>query len=188
MLKHQKAACSLWLNKDIWPLWLSRLDLLQMCMFSYHVLWSLAPWIEPSARLSVCGWALGLNRKWSLASLESRLGLYHWLPTLDTVPKDYSHCKLLRNFKDQQRTAGRHRCFTNKLLISRVKHCREYLQVLCSHLRFRCVLLLVVTVLSMADIWVFLPVGMMNTVDGVSDGLCSSVAFGQRRHTLTQGV
>lgn len=57
-----------------------------------------------------------------------------------------------------------------------------------SYLRFGCVLLVVVAVLSVADIRVLLPVGMMKTVDCVSDGLGSSEAFGQRRHTLTQGV
>lgn len=51
---------------------------------SYHALWSLAPWIELSARLSVCGWVQFRTRSWNLAFLGWRLGLFRWSPAADT--------------------------------------------------------------------------------------------------------
>lgn len=58
---------------------------LQNCQYSHRVLWSPAPWIEPSVHLSVCGWFLFLTQRWDLASLEWRWGLCRWLPALDTA-------------------------------------------------------------------------------------------------------
>lgn len=92
-------------------LWLSRLLSPQNCLYSHHVLWSLAPWIEPSVRLSVCGWVLCLTRRWDLASLEWRWGLCRWLPALCTAQDKYI-------FRNRQQTAGRHRAFANKLLVT----------------------------------------------------------------------
>lgn len=95
-------------------LWLSRLLSPQNCLYSHRVLWSLAPWIEPSVRLSVCGWVLCLTRRWDLASLEWRWGLCRWLPALGTAQDKYI-------FRNRQQTAGRHRAFANKLLVTRVR-------------------------------------------------------------------
>lgn len=64
------------------------------CLFSHHVLWSLAPWIEPSVRLSVCGWVQCLTRSGDLASLEWRWGLCHWLPALDTAQDETGNKQL----------------------------------------------------------------------------------------------
>lgn len=52
---------------------------------SHRAQWSLDPWIEPSSRLSVCGWALPLTRRWNSASLEWKWGLCCCLPAADTA-------------------------------------------------------------------------------------------------------
>lgn len=106
-------------------LWLSRLLWFASCLqavcrlFSHRALWSLAPWIEPSVHLSVCGWVLCLTRSWGLASLEWRWGLCCWLPALETTQNKQTFNKLQVHFRDGQQTAGRHRSFANKPLVSR---------------------------------------------------------------------
>ncbi len=108
-------------------LWLSRLLGLQaVCklfcrLFSHRALWSLAPWIEPSVHLSVCGWVLCLTRSWDSASLEWRWGLCRWLPALETTQDKQTFNKLQVHFRDRQQTAGRHKSFANKPLVSRVR-------------------------------------------------------------------
>lgn len=52
---------------------------------SHRAQWSLDPWIEPSSRLSVCGRALRLSRRWNSASLEWKWGLCCWLPAAETA-------------------------------------------------------------------------------------------------------
>lgn len=51
---------------------------------SHRAQWSLDPWIEPSSRLSVCGWAPRLTRRWNSASLEWKWGLCCCLSASDT--------------------------------------------------------------------------------------------------------
>lgn len=97
-------------------LWSCAIELAQLfsncCTFSYHVLWSLALWIEPFARLSVCGWAQCLIHRWGSVSLEWTWELCSLLPKSDLKS---GWVKYTENLKSQHQTAGRHRCFTDKL-------------------------------------------------------------------------